>query len=132
MLDADICAFIMRGPSPSLAHRMRAIPLEVQVISVITLGELLYGVRVSGKPRQNRAAVEAFGKHVSVLDWTQAAAEHYADIRAHLHKRGEMIGANDLLIAAHARQSQATLVTGNEREFRRVPGLKVENWNEAR
>jgi tRNA(fMet)-specific endonuclease VapC len=86
-------------------------------------------VRVSSKSKQNRDVVDAFVKHVSILDWTEGAAEHYAEIRAHLHKKGQMIGANDLMIAAHARDADAILVTGNEREFRRVPALKIENWN---
>ncbi len=74
------------------------------------------------------AALEAFAKHVSILDWTEGAAEHYAEIRSHLRKKGTMIGANDLLIAAHAKCLNAVLVTNNERDFRRVPALKVENW----
>jgi tRNA(fMet)-specific endonuclease VapC len=129
MLDTDTCAFIMRGPSEALARRLQAVPLEEQAISVVTLAELLYGVRVSAKTRQNRIALDAFLKHVSVLDWTEGAAEHYAEIRVHLHKKGQMIGANDLLIAAHAKNADAVLVTNNEREFRRVPALRVENWN---
>jgi tRNA(fMet)-specific endonuclease VapC len=129
MLDTDICAFIMRGPSEGLSRRLRATPLQEQAISEVTFAELLYGVRVSSKSKQNRDVVDAFVKHVSILDWTEGAAEHYAEIRAHLHKKGQMIGANDLMIAAHARDADAILVTGNEREFRRVPALKIENWN---
>ena len=129
MLDTDTCAFILRGPSAKLARRMQANPLEEQAISVVTLAQLLYGVRVSGKAKQNRDALDAFLKHVSVLDWTAGAAEHYAEIRSHLRRKGQMIGANDLLIAAHAKHAGAVLVTSNEREFRRVPALKVENWN---
>jgi tRNA(fMet)-specific endonuclease VapC len=59
---------------------------------------------------------------------TDGATEHYAEIRAHLHKKGQMIGANDLMIAAHATDAGEILVTGNEREFRRVPALRIENW----
>ena len=129
LLDTDTCVFITRGPTEKLARRTQAIPLEEQVISVVSLAELLYGVRISGKPKQNQAALDAFVTHVSVLDWTEGAAKHYAEIRSHLHKKGQMIGANDLMIAAHARNAGTLLVTNNEREFRRVPGLKVENWN---
>ncbi|HEX6136619.1 MAG TPA: type II toxin-antitoxin system VapC family toxin [Casimicrobiaceae bacterium] len=129
LLDTDTCVSIMRGPSEKLARRMCEIPLEEQAISVVTLAELLYGVRVSGgRPKQNRAALEAFAKYVSTLDWTAGAAEHYAEIRSHLRKRGQVIGANDLMIAAHARDIGAVLVTNNEREFRRVPSLMIENW----
>ena len=63
-----------------------------------------------------------------MLDWDRAAGEHYADIRADLKRRGETIGANDLMIAAHARSLGATLITNNMREFVRVSGLVVENW----
>ena len=129
MLDTDTCAFIMRGPSDALSRKTQATPLEEQAISVVTLAELLYGVRVSTKAAQNRQALDAFVKHVSVLDWTEGAAEHYVEIRAHLQKKGQMIGANDLMIAAHARNAGAILVTGNQREFRRVPALNTENWN---
>ena len=128
MLDTDTCAFIMRGPSENLRQKLLAAPMDKQSISVVTLAELLYGVRLSSKPRQNREALEAFVKYVSVFDWTEDAARDYAEIRVHLKQKGQMIGANDLMIAAHARSAGAVLVTHNEREFRRVPGLKVENW----
>ncbi|MCL4702880.1 MAG: PIN domain-containing protein [Burkholderiaceae bacterium] len=65
---------------------------------------------------------------MAILDWDEEAADHYADIRADLRRRGEMIGANDLSIAAHARALDAVLVTNNVREFRRVRNLKLENW----
>jgi tRNA(fMet)-specific endonuclease VapC len=81
-------------------------PLEEQAISVVTLAELLYGVRVSARPAQNRQALDAFVKHVSVLDWSEGAAGHYAEIRAHLHKKGHIIGANDLMIAARAKMPE--------------------------
>ena len=128
MLDTDTCAFIMRGPSENLRQKLLAAPMDKQSISVVTLAELLYGVRLSSKPRRNREALGAFVKYVSLFDWTEDAAEDYAEIRVHLQQKGQMIGANDLMIAAHARSVGAVLVTNNEREFRRVPGLKVENW----
>ena len=128
MLDTDTCAFVMRGPSEKLARRLLAVPLDEQAISVVTLAELLYGVRVSARARHNREALDAFVKHVTVLDWTEGVAEHYADIRSHLRRKGQMIGANDLMIAAHAKHAAAVLVTNNEREFRHVPALKIENW----
>ena len=128
LLDTDICAFIMRGPSEKLAVRMQSVPLADQAISAVTLAELLYGARVSSQAKRNRAAVAAFAKHVSVLDWTEGVAEHYAEVRLHLRRKGQMIGASDLMIAAHARHVGAILVTDNEREFRRVPALAVENW----
>ena len=128
MLDTDTSAFIMRGPSENLPQKLLDTSLDKQSISVVTLAELLYGVRLSSKSRQNREALSAFVRYVSVLEWTENAAEDYADIRVHLQNKGQMIGANDLMIAAHARSMGAVLVTNNEREFRRVPRLKVENW----
>ena len=67
-------------------------------------------------------------KTVATLPFDTAAAEHYADLRAHLERAGTMIGSNDLFIAAHARSLDATLITDNIREFSRVPNLRVENW----
>lgn len=128
MLDTDTCAFVMRGATRKLRRKLLDTPLERQAISVVTLAELLYGVRVSAKPDHNRSVLRDFVRHVAVMDWTEAAAEHYAEIRAHLKTAGQMIGANDLMIAAHARSIEAVIVTNNTREFKRVPALKVENW----
>lgn len=128
MLDTDTCAFIMRGPSERLRARLLSTPIDEQTISVVTLAELLFGVKLSSQAKHNRTVLEAFVKHLTVLEWPEQATEHYADIRLNLHKSGQMIGANDLLIAAHARSMGAIVVTNNEREFRRVPDLKVENW----
>lgn len=128
MLDTDTCAFILRRSSQELLDRIQAVPLDRQSISIVTLAELLYGVKVTARKKINRAAVDTLVRHVAVLDWSRAAAEHYADIRADLKKRGQLIGANDLLIAAHARSLGATVVTNNVKDFRRVRQLGVENW----
>jgi tRNA(fMet)-specific endonuclease VapC len=88
----------------------------------------LFGVEVSPRRRQDEAAVSAFLSYIEVLDFPDQAALHYAKIRAELKTRGAMIGANDLLIAAHARSLGLTLVTNNTREFRRVRSLSLENW----
>ncbi len=128
MLDTDTCVFVMRGPSENLRVKLLTTPIDQQAISVVTLAELVFGIKVSSQAKLNRAALDAFVKHLTVLEWPEAAAEHYGEIRAHLQKRGQMIGANDLFNAAHARSIGAVVVTNNEREFRRVPGLKVENW----
>ncbi|MCL4184548.1 MAG: type II toxin-antitoxin system VapC family toxin [Burkholderiaceae bacterium] len=118
----------MKRSNAALLERLCAVPIAEQAISVISVAELKYGVRLSSRPDQAAAAFDAFVRHLAVLDWEGDAADHYADIRADLRRRGEMIGANDLLIAAHARALDATLVTNNVREFRRVRRLKLENW----
>ena len=126
--DTDTCAFILRRSSQELLDRIQAVPLDRQFMSIVTLAELLYGVQMSARKKANRAAVDTLVRHVAVLGWSRAAAEHYADIRADLKKRGQLIGANDLLIAAHARSLGATVVTNNVKDFRRVRHLSVENW----
>jgi tRNA(fMet)-specific endonuclease VapC len=129
LLDTDICSYIMKRSHPKLLDKMRSVDLELIAISIVTEAELLYGIKLSTKPSVANAAFEDFIKHVRVIAWDHEAAKNYADIRAFLHKRGQMIGANDLMIAAHARSLGATLVTNNEREFRRVRELKIENWS---
>lgn len=128
LLDTDTCAFILRRSSPALLERIQTVPLEQQAVSMITVAELLYGVQVSSRKKANLAAVDLLIRHLAVLDWPRAAAEHYAEIRADLHKRGQLIGSNDLFIAAHARSLGATVVTNNVKDFGRVKALKVENW----
>jgi tRNA(fMet)-specific endonuclease VapC len=128
MLDTDICSYIMKRSSPVLLRRLQSVAIGDVCISVISKAELLYGVEVSPKRKQDDAAVEAFLRLLEVVDFPDAGAEHYAKIRAELKKRGTMIGANDLLLAAHARSLGLTLVTNNTREFGRVRGLSVENW----
>jgi tRNA(fMet)-specific endonuclease VapC len=128
ILDTDTCSYIMKRSHPKLLKKLQRVPIGALAVSVVTMAELLYGAKLSSKPKLAIEAYEAFIRHLAVLDWTQEAAEHYADIRADLKKRGEMIGANDLLIAAHARSVKSVLVTNNVREFGRVKGLKVENW----
>jgi len=129
ILDTDICSYIMKRSHPALLERIRSVPITDQAVSVVSVAELLYGVKLSVRPKQVRAAFDAFIRHLEIIEWSAEAAEHYADIRANLKLRGEMIGANDLLIAAHARSLKVVLVTNNVREFRRVKGLKVENWS---
>jgi tRNA(fMet)-specific endonuclease VapC len=128
MLDTDTCAFILRRSSPTLLQRIQQVPLQAQVISVVTLAELLYGVQASSRKKANRMAVDALVRHLTVIDWSRDAAENYAQIRADLKQRGQLIGSNDLLIAAHARSLGAVVVTNNVKDFGRVKGLKVENW----
>lgn len=128
MLDTDISSCIMKRSNRVLLNRLQAVPVVEVCISVITKSELLYGVEVSPRQEQDAVALKAFLPHVEVLDFPDGAATHYAEIRADLMKRGEMIGANDLLIAAHARCLDLTLVTNNTSEFGRVKKLRVENW----
>jgi len=128
MLDTATCSYIMKRSSQPVMKRLRAIPVASVCISVITKSELLYGVEVSPRRMQDATALQAFLPHVEVLEFQDDAATHYAQIRADLRKRGQMIGANDLFIAAHARSLGLTLVTNNIAECSRVKGLTLQNW----
>lgn len=130
MLDTDTCIFLMRGASPALAVKVQAVPLQQQVMSVVTFAELVYGVQASApaKRKQNQAVLDGLALHLAVLDWPQEAARHYAEIRVDLKRRGAQLGAADLMIAAHARTMGAIVVTNNVKDFGRVKGLQVENW----
>lgn len=130
MLDTDISSYIMKRSHDAVLRRLRKAPIGVVCISVITKSELLFGVEVSPRRQQDRAAVDEYLRHVEVLDFPDEAALHYAQIRAELKARGTMIGANDLFIAAHARSLKITLVTNNTGEFGRVQDLNIENWAE--
>lgn len=130
MLDTDTCVFLMRRESEVLAERVQSVPLQQQMMSVVTFAELTYGVHASAaaKRKQNQTVLDSLVLHLAVLDWPQEAAQHYAEIRLDLKKRGAQLGAADLMIAAHARALGATVVTNNSKDFRRVKGLQVENW----
>jgi tRNA(fMet)-specific endonuclease VapC len=90
--------------------------------------ELRYSVEISPRKQTDHAAVDAFLRNIAVSDFSGEIAAHYAELRAGLKRQGNMIGAHDLFIAAHARALGLILVTNNMREFQRVRGLTVENW----
>src|SRR5256885_16683976 len=120
MLDTDTCSYIMKRSNDAVIKRLQRTPVSDVCISVITKSELLFGVEVSPRRRQDEAALSAFLRYVEVLDFPDEASLHYAKIRADLKQVGTMIGANDLFIAAHVRSLGLTLVTNNRSEERRV------------
>ena len=128
MLDTDISSYIMKRKNAMVLQRLQTVPMGDLAISAITKGELAFGVEVSPRMPQDRLALEGYLKHVEVLDYPADAAQHYGEIRATLKRTGTMIGANDLLIGAHARCLGLILVTNNMREFGRVERLTLENW----
>lgn len=128
MLDTDICSYIIRERPVRVFERFEALEIDQLCISVVTYAELIYGVEYSSSKKINRSIVDHFVRHLTIIDWDKKAAEHYGDIRAYLQKTGEIIGAMDMMIAAHARSQNMTLVTNNEKHFVRVPKLQVENW----
>ncbi len=132
MLDTNICVYVMNESDPALRDHF-VLNTGSLCISSIAYAELSYGVVHSRRVKHNQHELRIFVKDLDVLPFGTDGAEHYGAIRHALTKKGSLIGANDLLIAAHARSINATLVTNNEREFRRVPKLRVINWlKEAR
>jgi tRNA(fMet)-specific endonuclease VapC len=128
LLDTNICIYIRQKRPEAVLRRFRRLRPGEAVLSVITYGELLYG---AAKSKQRTIALERLHELVNLLPalpLPAAAAEAYGTLRAELESKGQMIGNNDLWIVAHAVAAGLTLVTSNEREFRRVRGLKVQNW----
>jgi len=128
MLNTDTCSYIMKRSHPLLLKRLQSLPVDDVCMSVVTKSMLLHGIEVSSRRAQDAAALAAFLPYVEAVDLREDAALHYAEIRAELNRRGVMIGANNLLIAAHARALGLTLVTNNTTEFEGVRDLRVENW----
>lgn len=127
MLDTDICIDLLRGRSPRLFARLREHRPDEISISSITLAELQYGAAKSARPEYHTQLLIKFCAPLAILPFDSQAAEIYGQVRAELERKGTSIGPLDMLIAAHAISRNLTLVTGNEREFRRMGGLNIEN-----
>ena len=128
LLDTNICIYIRQNRPEEVLRRFRKLRPGEAVLSVITYGELLYG---AAKSRERSQALARLRELVGVLPAAalpETAADAYGTIRADLESKGQMIGNNDLWIAAHALAAGLILVTNNEKEFRRVRGLKVQTW----
>lgn len=128
LLDTNICIYIRRKKPEEALRRFRTLKAGEAGLSVITFGELLYGAEKSAQRTAALELLRELAQALPVMGLPEAAAEAYGTMRAELERKGQMIGNNDLWIAAHAKAAGLTLVTNNEREFRRVRGLKVENW----
>ncbi len=128
MLDTNICIYLIKKKPQAVIERLEQTDISQVCISSITLSELEYGVSKSNRPEQNKMALFEFLTPVEVAHYDDLAAQKYGALRALLEKRGAPIGSLDTLIAAHALSLESILVTNNEREFDRVPELKIENW----
>ena len=128
LLDTNICIYLIRDRPQSVQERLFEKELEQVAISTITVSELDYGVAKSRYPDRNRFALVEFLTPFRILDFDQSAAYEYGQIRAHLERSGQPIGPMDMLIGAQARALGLVLVTNNEREFQRIPLLRIENW----
>ncbi len=128
LLDTDTCIFVRKYKPESVRDRLLQHGFDRVCLSVVTFYELSYGAEKHPHPIKARQQVREFLRPFEVLPWTVEAATECAGIRARLEKTGQMIGPYDVQIAAQAKSLGYTVVTNNEREFRRVDGLKVENW----
>lgn len=128
LLDTNICIYIQRQRPTEVFARFRKMQPGDAAISVVTWGELCYGAAKSRQREWAQQLLDEFITLVPVLPLPVDSAQAYGTIRALLESKGMPIGNNDLWIAAHAKAAGMTVVTNNEKEFRRVPGLKVQNW----
>nr|WP_216321819.1 type II toxin-antitoxin system VapC family toxin [Deinococcus aestuarii] len=126
-LDTNTCIYIINRNPPHVAQIFRRYQIGNIAVSSVTVAELAFGVAKSTR-RGTREALEEFLLDLVTVPYDDAAAWMYGEIRAGLQATGKPIGPLDLLIAVHALSADVTLVTNNEGEFRRVPGLRVENW----
>ncbi|OGP66695.1 MAG: twitching motility protein PilT [Deltaproteobacteria bacterium RBG_19FT_COMBO_43_11] len=128
ILDTNICIYLIKKKPVSVLNRLSKIKIKEVGISSITLSELEYGAAKSSNPDKNRVALIEFASFLEIYNYDAQAAREYGIIRADLERSGKIIGAMDMLIAAQAKGLNLILVTNNEKEFNRIPGLKIENW----
>ena len=131
LLDTNACIDVLKGHPRVVAHIESVSPAECAV-SVVSVFELMAGVRRCARPSQEKKRLEAFLDLISVLSFSAQAAEQAAAIRYDLERQGNIIGPYDLLIAGHALSSRMTLVSKNTREFSRVEDLPLIDWRSSK
>lgn len=130
MLDTNICIFAIKHKPESLVNRIeQCIPGEI-CISSITFAELLHGVEKSRAVERNRLALLLFLSKITILDFDSEAADEYGKLRADLEVQRTPIGPMDMLIAGLRNQSVGSWLTNSTREFKRFPGLEIQDWTE--
>lgn len=127
LLDTNTCIYIINRRPPEVFNYFTGRSIGEIALSSITGAELSFGVAKSGSSR-NQQALDKFLVPLEILPFDEAAMRQYGRLRSHLERQGTPIGALDLLIGAHALALDTTLVTNNQGEFKRVPGLRLENW----
>jgi tRNA(fMet)-specific endonuclease VapC len=129
LLDTDICIYAINRKRPEVLARVRDYRIGEVGISSITYAELRFGVENSNRVDENMERLERFLLPLEIVPFDVEAGRHYGRVRTELKRAGCPIGSNDLLIAAHALSLDATIATNNIREFARVAGLRVEQWD---
>ena len=130
LLDTNIIIYVLKR-RPAEVLKIFNTNASRMAISSITLSELIYGAEKSPNVSKNLEVIEEFISHLDILPYDAKASQHYGQIKAALERKGEIIGENDIHIAAHAISQGLTLVTNNLREFKRVANLALENWVET-
>jgi tRNA(fMet)-specific endonuclease VapC len=130
LLDTNTVSYIIKGNFPRVRERLLEVPMSEVGISVTTEAELRFGVARLPQAARLGIVVEEFLMRVEVLVWNSAAAQQYASLRASLEAHGEPMGNLDLMIAAQALSAGVILVS-NDRVFRRVNGLEIEDWSKS-
>lgn len=128
LLDTNICVYIAKYQPPQVKEQFLRHHLSDLYVSIVTLGELYFGAEKSQAKDKALKIIQQLVNTVQIAHLDANVATHYADIRYQLHQQGNMIGNNDLWLAAHARANNWIIVTNNEKEFVRVQDLRVENW----
>jgi tRNA(fMet)-specific endonuclease VapC len=128
LLDTNICIYVIKKKPSVVVKRVLTNQPGQIAISAITLAELEYGITRSRYPERNRIALMEFLFPFAILDFDQKACLDYGRIRASLEAKGKPIGPMDLLLAAQAKSHNLIFVTNNEKEFKRIDGLRIENW----
>ncbi len=128
LIDTNICIYIMNNHPAKVIKKFKQFDPGEIAISAITVSELQYGVAKSKYREKNQLRLEEFIAPFEILAYDETAATAYGDIRSQLEKCGQPVGPLDFLIAAHALGQDLVLITNNEKEFKRIKNLKVENW----
>lgn len=131
MLDTNILIYLKKQMPMEVVKVFETVSKHDVCISSITMAELEFGVQNSKYPLRNKMALLLLLSEIEILSFGQKAAQAYGEIRKDLKDRGQIIGGNDLLIAAHAKAEDCILVTNNLKEFERVKGLNCQNWAQS-
>lgn len=128
LLDTNVCVDYLNQSHPSVTERIQRASPEDLCLSSVVVAELRYGADRSQRRARNHERLDVLIAEIPCMDFDLSAASVYGRIRSALEAKGTAIGPYDMMIAAHALSLKLVLVTDNEREFRRIEGLKVENW----
>jgi tRNA(fMet)-specific endonuclease VapC len=128
LIDTNICIYIMNNHPPEVTRRFKNTEVGDVGVSSITISELQYGISKSKREKENQQRLDEFLIPFEILPYDEIASICYGEIRAKLEERGVVIGPLDLLIAAQALSRELVLITNNEKEFKRIQSLKVEDW----